>query len=441
MEEKELIASSSVIRVVGIFEQKYQKSLVQRFEDDGYASEKIDQNTDRVLRNLFYPEFRDLMFLGKKSTSAKILLKEEPCEINLLKKNYANEIISSTQVILSKKEIYFFENGLHFFALEFSLRDQTLETISDVMYGARSFETAILIGNTEFKWVNWIETHCLCGIRIASTAQNTERVDEFSGSKFKLFSIIDIDEKNLNINQEKRDELLYEMGSVAKLGSAKGNDYFSPSEQYNNLLLENRLSVYKNYSVLALFDTFTVIGQGVITQEYMRSTWTQSYFRIYLFNLFMKYNLFRYNLDMEDDSVKVRDEFETFLNTYNLSHLSYNFLPNLIYEHHRKSLLVEDELGKFQDRINHISQSIQEEQQKRSNLLLGIVGLVTSISSVEPVLGYLENMRGWISWNAYIYYTLVGFLAILIGIPVLSYLFPEQRRKWLRKLSESNRTK
>ena len=196
------------------------------------------------------------------------------------------------------------------------------------------------------------------------------------------------------------------------------------------------LLFFNNYTVLPLFDTFTVVGYNLLNfDDYgtKRSSWTQMYFRIYLYNLFIKYNLFRYNLDMEHDSVKVRDEFESFLNTYNLSHISYNFLPNLIFHQHRKSLQIDEELDKFQERINRISQAIQEEQQKRSNLLLGIVGAMTSISSVKPILDILENTRSQIQLNGFIFYTLAGILALSAAIPLLAYLFPEKKKQLLRK--------
>jgi hypothetical protein len=136
---------------------------------------------------------------------------------------------------------------------------------------------------------------------------------------------------------------------------------------------------------------------------------------------------------MEHDSVKVRDEFESFLNTYNLSHISYNFLPNLIFHQHRKSLQIDEELDKFQERINRISQAIQEEQQKRSNLLLGIVGAMTSISSVKPILDILENTRTQINLNGYLFYSLAGIIALTAAIPLLAYLFPEKKKQLLRK--------
>ena len=205
-------------------------------------------------------------------------------------------------------------------------------------------------------------------------------------------------------------------------------------------MINDKISVFNNYAILPLFDTFTVVGYNLLNEDKYgtkRSTWSQTYFRIYLYNLLIKYNLYRYNMDMEHDSVKVRDEFESFLNTYNLSHISYNFLPNLIFHNHRKSLQIDEELTKFQERINRISQAIQEEQQKRSNLLLGIVGAMTSISSAKPIFEILENTRKDLSWNHGIFYSLTLLTTILLALPILAYLFPEKKkqliRKWKRK--------
>jgi hypothetical protein len=288
-------------------------------------------------------------------------------------------------------------------------------------------------------WVEWIEKNYLDNIQISSKTEKRIHVDEFSGSKFKLFSVIDIPENEQNIDISTRENLLYDLGSVAQIGTAGGQSYFSPSADYFSTLMKDKIAVFNNYTILPLFDTFTVLGNNLITSAnensvpYLRATWTQTYFRIYLFNIFMKYNLFRYNLEMGDDSVKVRDEFESFLNTYNIGHLSYNFLPNLIFQQHRKSLQIDEELEKFQERINRISQAIQEDQQKRSNLLLGLVGAMTSISGLQPVLEYLEVGRKTVNMGYYSYYPLVLLIVILAGLPLLAYLFPEKKKKLLRK--------
>lgn len=142
---------------------------------------------------------------------------------------------------------------------------------------------------------------------------------------------------------------------------------------------------------------------------------------------------------MNADSVKTRDEFETYLNTYNISHISYNFLPNLIYHGLRSSLQIDDELKQFQDRINRISQAIQEEQQKRSNLLLGIVSVLASISSVGPIFNYLEEIRIKLLFNPFAFYFIIGIILIVIAFPILMYLFPEKKKqitqKWKQKRS------
>jgi hypothetical protein len=293
--------------------------------------------------------------------------------------------------------------------------------------------------NTDMTWVEWIETNYLDGIQISSKTDKRIHVDEFSGSKFKLFSVIDIPESDHHIDIHTRENLLYDLGSVAQIGTAGGNSYFTPSKDYFNTLMKERIAVFNNYTILPLFDTFTVLGNNLITSTnensipYLKATWTQTYFRIYLFNIFMKYNLFRYNLEMGDDSVKVRDEFEGFLNTYNLSHLSYNFLPNLIFQQHRKGLQIDEELEKFQERINRISQAIQEDQQKRSNLLLGIVGAMTSISGLQPVLEYLEIGRKSVGMGYFSYYPVVLLIVLVLALPLLAYLFPEKKKQFLRK--------
>jgi hypothetical protein len=433
----ELKANAAIIRVVGIFEEKYSKKLEQRLQRIGYKKEVLQNATKGFLKNTFYPEFRDLMFLGEEESSAQVFQLQHVPSITFLKKAGANIIEISTNI--QQVEVFLFENGLHFFALELDPKELELSKLSDLMFCARSFETKMKNQDLEITWVDWIEKNYLDNIQISSKSDKKIHVDEFSGSKFKLFTVIDLPENENNIDIVTRENLLYDLGSVAQIGTAGGQSYFSPSDAYFNTLMDDKIAVFNNYTILPLFDTFTVLGNSLITSNnessipYLKATWTQTYFRIYLFNIFMKYNLFRYNLEMGDDSVKVRDEFESFLNTYNLSHLSYNFLPNLIFQQHRKSLQIDEELEKFQERINRISQAIQEDQQKRSNLLLGIVGAMTSISGLQPVFEYLEVGRKTVNMGYYSYYPLVLLIVILAGLPLLAYLFPEKKKKLLRR--------
>ena len=151
--------------------------------------------------------------------------------------------------------------------------------------------------------------------------------------------------------------------------------------------------------------------------------------------------MFRYNSELQEDSesdeIELRDKFENFLNTYNFSHISYNFLPNLIFKSHKESLDIENELKIFQNRIMRISESIKEEQQKRSNALLGIVGIFTSIGAVQPIIKFAESSRISFAFNPILYYFIIGIIVIIISIPVLIYLFPQKYKlikiKWKNK--------
>ncbi len=436
----EIKTTETLIKLVGIFDHKYNQKLLHRFESKSYKRESFSDN--QFLRNTFYPEFRDLMFIGKETSSLVIYSKQESSNIVFQKDNSQNHL--EVHAELGEIELFLAPNGLHFFSIQLIPVKKDLGSISDLMFCARNFETRVIDADNIQSWVSWIEHHILDGIAISTKGNKKINVDEYSGSKFKLFSVFDVAESTYNISTETRENLLYDLGSVAPIGTAGGNSFYTPNDAYFESLLEDKIAVFKNYTVLPMFDTFTVMGQSILSSDNPASkqnmflTWHQTYFRIYLFNLFIKYNLFRYNHEMSDDSVKVRDEFENFLNTYNLSHLSYNFLPNLIFHHHRKSLQIDEELEKFQDRINRISQAIQEEQQKRSNLLLGIVGAMTSIAGLQPILDYLEIGRKVLQLGYFSYYVLIVLIVAVASIPILSYLFPEKKKKILRKWRSRN---
>ena len=440
MDKGKLIVKNSIVRIVGVFESSSKmKELHERFTLNNYSLEKIsDAKTHDHHKNYWYPEFRDIYFFNREETSAKIYVRKEIGAVEFIKNPKRRED-PPVQASVKQAELYLFKDELNFFSLDLEIAaNSDLDAFSDLTYCARNFQTELVTDQERQRgklfWVNWIEKHVLCGIRISSyRAESKVKVDDYSGSKFKLYTVLDLEE---DLSSETRQELLYDVGSVAKIGSAGGNYHFTPSEAYFNELLENRISVFNNYDILPMFDSFTVIGNGILHEDWQYATWSQSYFRIYLHNLFIKFSLFRYNSEMVQDSVKVRDQFETFLNNYNIGHLSYNFLPNLIYQKHRNSLDIESEIEMFQDRINRISQSIQEEQQKRSNVLLAIVGVFTSIASAEPIFTFLESSRMEIHWDALQFYALIAILLIILSIPVLLYLFPERKKKIVKRIRQ-----
>ena len=440
LDKNTLKVSSSIIKIIGVFESVNVKKTISGFKSIGYTSDSLDDDTLSFYKNYWYPEFRDLLFLFKGDAAAEYLTKDIDKEFDFIKfKDKETNEPFKVKAGIKSVELFLFPNGLHFFSIELYTPILSLSEISELTNCAREFNKDVIIDGETIKWVNWIEKNCLNNIKISSNPTEAPvSVDEFSGSKFKLFTVVDLVNSDEIISPEVISELLFDIGTVSRINTAKGNEQQSPSLAYYDELMADKIDVFQNYAMLPLFDSFTTVGYNLLNgnegqQKGKYNTFSNMYFRIYLYNLFLKYNLFRYNSKINADSVKTRDEFEAFLNTYNISHISYNFLPNLIYHGLRKSLQIDNELKQFQDRINRISQAIQEKQQKRSNLLLGVVSVLASISSVEPVFGFMENTRDSLKWGKFEFYFLVSTLLILLVIPLIAYLFPDKKRKFLNK--------
>lgn len=440
IDKKNLKVSSSIIKIIGVFESVNVKKTISGFKSIGYTSDSLDYDTLDFYKNYWYQEFRDLLFLFKGDAAAEYLTKDIDKEFDFIKfKDKETNELFKVKAGIKSVELFLFPNGLHFFSIELYTPVLSLSEISELTYCARDFEKNVIIEGETIKWVNWIEKNCLNNIKISSSPTEAPvSVDEFSGSKFKLFTVVDLVNSDEIISNEVISELLFDIGTVSPINAANGNHDLTPSTSYFEEIMEDKIDVFKNYAMLPLFDSFTTVGYNLLNgnegqQKGKYNTFSNMYFRIYLYNLFLKYNLFRYNSKINADTVKTRDEFEGFLNTYNISHISYNFLPNLIYHGLRKSLQIDNELKQFQDRINRISQAIQEKQQKRSNLLLGAVSVLASISSVEPIFGFTENTRDSLKWGKFEFYFLVSTLLILLVIPLIAYLFPDKKRKFMNK--------
>ena len=435
MEKKNLTVNNSIVRIVGVFEQNLTKN---KFKAKLIASgfKTIEENDPSSFhKNYWYPEFRDMFFLQKNETSTKIYTKYPDVKIDFFVRNNKTTGIDETiRVEIGKIELFTFKDGLNLFAIEVSITQKELSYYSDLTFVIRDFYRKVMDNGKEYNWVNWIEEFCLCGVKISSKPEEKNvKVDDYSGSKFKLYTILDIEEE---LDDQTREELLYDVGCVAPIGSAGGNFDLTPSKKYYKELMKNKISVFSNYEILPLFDSYTAIGKNILEADqssFKRKTWAESYFRIYLYNLFIKFNLYRYNSELINDSEEIRDKFEEFINTYNLSHLSYHFLPNKIFHQHRESLEIDSELKKFQQRVNKINLSIQEKQQKRTNLLIAVFTIITSLSSITPIWSSLQGLKNNLQWSNFLFYGAIIIILIIVGVPVISYLFPEKTKKIIRQ--------
>jgi hypothetical protein len=423
-----------IVGLLGDFSKKeatdYQKKLISNgfyLDDHPITNEQNDsrkkEELESALKDLFYPDFRNIMFLKSKSADKKLLsrryINDKPQSAVLLKKNFNDSSQIEFPIKVNKTEVFLFPNQIGLFALtiEIDKPEKSLEDVNNVIFMSRQFETNL---NNGLKWHDWISKQLICGIELRSKDNKVVKADEYSGSKFKVFCVIDCEEK------ENRAALLFDMASASKLETGKGIGDYAPSIEYLEDVSKNKISIFKNWEGLCMFDSFTCIGKDILREDWQKATWEYTYFRIYLFRLFFKYNIYRYNSELYDKPVKLRSQFEGFLNDYNLSHISFNFLPNEIFDKMGKALKLDEEMVAFESRINKLSATIQEQKQSRTNMLLQAVTALGAISSIQPVVIGLNYAKSYLKLSNLSFYSLLSTIVLGIGFFVINFIMPEK---------------
>ena len=115
-----------------------------------------------------------------------------------------------------------------------------------------------------------------------------------NGNKLKIFQTVEMPiDKWIATNI---DITLFEIGTVAPIGSYKADALNSSSSHYfEDIIKQNSLSIYNNWKCLSLFDTYTIVYCDC--PEWLLNNWQNDYFgMIYISLLYKRFYLFRTNL-------------------------------------------------------------------------------------------------------------------------------------------------
>jgi len=446
---------AALIKVTGVF--SYKKKQIPSFISAGYNNipltenlppsdasdydqrlKREKENTRNFYRDTYYREFSSLMFTGETDDKGMRGLQrktEFTVGITLGFGDKARQV----DVICTQQELFLFDNETGILSLTFKPSQHTFEYLSDLTFGLRSFDTKLIFSGNTLAFHEFISKEVLCNIPLRGA---NVQADDYSGSKFKIYTVINTVEPD-DGKLYSRDYLVYEIGTASRIGTMEEQGYNAPSLSYYEELMQNSIKVFNNYTGLALLDSFTIIGTGVFQYKesnyFSYNTYNRVYFAIYIYNLFLRYNLFRFNAIFSENPVKVRDEFEGFVNHYNFSHISFNFLPNIFYKKIHDALGIDAEIEQFEKRLGKLAASIQEDQEKRQAALLGLVSLLTGLSSVNDILDILEKVRVQVNWSSGLFYSSLVILVLFLSVPVLSYLFPENAKKIKRRLFKNRK--
>jgi hypothetical protein len=433
--------NSSIIRIVGLLGEIPEKSadkLFQKFRDAGYhrdlypvdANGAKDTRSLQFLRDYFYPNFRNLMFLKDNEDETFRYIKLDNRTVSLTYGRDERKRIYSIGIL--KSELYLFKEQIGLFSISIEIQEENknLNDISNIISVVKNFDAELENGTL---WHHWISKELLANIPLRSTDESIVSSDEYSGSKFKVYSVLDFEHE-----RQERKSHLYDIATSSPLGAGFGRGFNAPDEQYFDQIMTNRIAVFKNWEAVCLFDSFCCIGDKNLNEPGSVSyiSWDYTYFRIYLYRLFFKYNLYRYNsMINEADAKKIllRDHFESFLNKYNIGHISFNFLGNELFNKTGHALELDKELITFRERINNFSKVLQEERESKTNNLLQIVTVLSGLSSVAPAIDMINQAEQYLQWPRIIYYGLVSIITLTIISGIIYYIFPELFKKLWKK--------
>ena len=446
----------ALIKVVGVFKYNKKTYIRHATEKLGYKSmpkiilpdgmaeaERKDaiKDSETFLKNNYYKEFRGVLLTGdaddknaegEKKQETRVLLRERELKAGFKGRDKSIGFSSPRQ------ELFLFPDEVGIFSIQLVPDDFSLSGASDLINLARQFNSKISEENNDkLEFHHWISREVLGGIAITGP---TVEADDFSGSKLKIFAVYDIEKQDHIESASDLRHLLYEMGTVSRIGSVKSNAHYAPStDYYSRIESENFFSAFKNYEMLALLDSFSVLGYGNYRDLedkdfYTFNTWFKTYFSLYIFTLYIRYSLYRHNVHFREDPLKQRDEFKDFLVQYNLRHISFNFLPNLIFEHLRKALLIDEEIELFEKRLESLAQKIQEQQEKKQAALLGLISALSSLQAIDPVMAGYKQVKTNLGLPEGLFWTLLAIIILGLGWTAFWFFMPFVYRKTIKKI-------
>ena len=254
------------------------------------------------------------------------------------------------------------------------------------------------------------------------------------GNKMKIFQTIQVQSNFYN------DETLYEIATNSPIGCVKGEKWMTPSkEYYHTIMKENSVSAFKSWKGLALMDSFTILGKP---DGFRQDICNEVYFPlIYLRSFVEKHFCFSRNNNYRENKVKgnLSAEIAQMEKYYFYKNISYNFLPNLLYETMVKGMAIKEER-------EELSKQIKEKNEKNSNLLRGAVSVFAIFSivydfyslikawsakatyvisqSILPIMSSTEEVSGELP----IFGFFLSVIALVTTITVIWYLKSQRRR-------------
>lgn len=244
------------------------------------------------------------------------------------------------------------------------------------------------------------------------------------GNKFKLYQTIGIDSDEID------DSLLYELGTSSPIGCVKSPQELTPSESYyKGIISTNMVAPFNDWKGLALMDSFSVVSKREQNelQQYFK-LWNTYYFQlIFLRCLFEKTFCFSRNISyrMNENTCNLSKDIAQMERYYFYDKISYNFLPNLLYEAISKGMELKEEREELSEQIKESARRNEndekkEEDKRRDYITLGLA-VFAAFSATWDCCSIVKD--AFVAKETPVLSTVFFFVAILVICVSAYYIF------------------
>lgn len=206
----------------------------------------------------------------------------------------------------------------------------------------------------------------------------------FTGNKLYNYLLVRLDEENDKYYSK---DTLYDLSCEYTMGGSNDlNDSRCHDPHYKEYLLENNSIVcFASWKGLVLNDTMCVLMNS--SEPEMRyNNWKIDYLEFIYMNVFyLKAYLVMMNKKYQNVNAtsKLEKEYLEFDRTFNFKNISYNFLPQLIYDRIRVGMEINDELSQLKDKISSYSDKCERENEQTINRILFVMTIFTLTSAIN----------------------------------------------------------
>lgn len=411
----------------------------------GWEKFRLPDDIRKIEKRFFYPEFVDFCYADETDKNCVRFVKS------------VNEELDIT---LDTRKIHFIVKELALYLMPFNMAlfsihvEQATDNLNDctaLLYNLRSID---YYSDCHKEFVEKVIQPFMDVYQVLTGTppkSYSQLID--NGNKFRIFQIINSHDADMAaLPDMDKDKLLYQLATVSKVTKPGEIDDYTPSDDYlNKIIKQSKISVFRNWSGLALMDTFTI--HAFDASNILVGNWTDSYFRmIYIHSIFQKSYLFNLNIRFRntiDNSVsswkssmqrffvkhtdieQLVSEYESFERCCCFHKVSYNFLPLEIARAIDKGLKIKEEMDQLYKVMEKEKARRDEAHDRTVNRLLFTLSLLTLFSAIWDMSSLLDKMypfKDVFSGEPIGFRTVTLMLLLAVGF-LLIIIYRQKRRE------------